>query len=104
MTSTTSIFYDAITGESKKELKAEKKKALLEQEKNWADYNKKIASYKAKMGANGVVSFSDGLENSLAMELKNKNSLIANEFNEKLQQAKNKKKRQTLLSLGIKNI
>ena len=104
MTSTNSIFYDFFNDEDKKELKSERKKALLEQKNHLLEYKKKIASYNAKMAATGAGLFSDAVNNGLTKESEYKNALIASKFNRKLSRSKNKKRRQTLLTFGIKNI
>lgn len=104
MTSTTSLFYEAISGENKKTLKQKKKTALLKQQDNIQEYKEKLGEYKAKMGASGAVGISDGVAKGLAQEANLKNSLISQDINEKIIQSKYKRRKKILSSLGIKNL
>ena len=104
MTSTSSLFYEAITGENRKALKQEKKNALLKQQENIQEYKEKMGEYKAKMGAGGAASLSTGVAAGYAQKTNNKNSLIDQDINQKIIQSKNKLRKKTLLSLGFKNL
>ena len=102
MTSTTSLFYEAITGQNKNELKNEKKKTLLKQQDNIQEYKEKLGSYKAKMASSGGTSLSTGVIKNFAQQANRKNALIAQEMNEKILQNRNNHRKKTLLSLGFK--
>ena len=104
MTAKTSLFYEAITGEDRKALKAEKKKALLEQQNNIYEYKQKLGAYKAKMGASGIADISNGVAKGYAQTANNKNNLITQDLNEKIIENRNKRRKKTLLSLGFKNL
>ena len=103
MTSTTSLFYEAITGENKKALKREKKNALLKQEDNIRQYKEKLGAYKAKMGSVGIADISGGVQQGYAQDTNSKNKLITTDINEKIIQNRNKQRKKTLLALGFKN-
>ncbi len=96
------LVYEVLTGSEKKELKSEKRKALLEQQNNIEEYKKKLGSYRAKMGAQGVGGISSGVQDGLRQQTDYANSLITQEINKKIKENKNKTRRRTLLSLGIK--
>ena len=104
MTSTTSLFYEAITGEDRKALKAQKKEALLKQEENVQEYKKKLGSYNAQMGYSGATNISSGIVKGYVQQTNNKNNLITQDINEKIIQARNKQRKKTLLTLGFKNL
>ena len=105
MASTSSTFsslvYEALTGEQKKELKKEKQNALLEQESNIQNYKKNLGSYRAKMAAQGVSGISSGVQNRLQEETQNANQSIAQKLNQKIKNYKNTMRRKTLLSVGF---
>jgi hypothetical protein len=103
MTSTYSLFYDAITGESQETLKNEKKKTLLKQYDNIQEYKEKLGSYKASMAAAGAGSISSGVYKGYADEVKNKNEREKQNLNKKIISNKKEKRQKSLLFVGLKN-
>ena len=95
------LVYEALTGDQKKELKNEKRNALLEQESNIQDYKKKLGSYRAKMAAQGISGISSGVEKGLKEEMQEDNRSIAQKLNQKIKNYQNAMRRKTLLTLGF---
>ncbi|MBO5997950.1 MAG: hypothetical protein J6P93_05435 [Alphaproteobacteria bacterium] len=95
------LLYETLTGEQKKELKNEKRNALLEQQNNIQNYKKKLGSYRAKMASQGIAGMSDGVQNGLQEETLNANASIAQKLNQKIKDYQNTMRRRTLLSLGF---
>ena len=104
MASTSSTFsslvYEALTGEQKKELKKEKQNALLEQESNIQNYKKNLGSYRAKMASQGITGLSSGVQKGLEEDTLQANASIAQKLNQKIKNAQNTMRRKTLLTLG----
>ena len=105
MASTSSTFgglvYEALTGDQKKELRNEKRNALLEQESNIKNYKKNLGSYRAKMAAQGASDISSGIQKGLQEEVQKANLSIAQKINQKIKNQQNTTRRKTLLSLGF---
>ncbi len=81
-------------------LKAERKKALLEQKNNFQTLKQKLGSYRAKMASQGAGSLNEGVTNGLIDQMDKENQALADAFNRKLKEKTRANRQKALLTAG----
>ena len=95
------LILTALTGDTEAEnLKAERRKVLLEQKNNVKTLKQKLGSYRAKMAAHGAGSLNEGVENGLLQETEDENRALADAFNKKLKAKTRANRQKALLAVG----